>query len=129
MFVRLIREGENQGSAFHQLLVCNESLFDLLTVEGYFRDVTVVSRIVGTDGQGLPIGQLNRRLIEERRGQSILVTAWANRVKAKSTQDIPGRHLSTILVTDDSLRCGLVHFVEQSAGPFLCFPGLAYIII
>src|SRR5438876_914928 len=67
-------------------------------------------------------------LFEKRRPKDVNRQTRSNLVKTARTEHIPGRHLTTVLVSDQTVGFRLVELVHDLANKFLRFPWLASII-
>ena len=65
------------------------------------------------DGEGAAL-QANSRLIYEWTTDDVLSLPGADLVEAEGAEDIPRRHLPTVFVADDAIRCGLVEVAKDS---------------
>ena len=127
--VRFIGQGKGQGTTLHQLFVSDEVLFNRLAIEGHSIDIDILGWIVGSNGQGLAIGQLQIHLFEDRSSQGKFIATRTYRIKAHGTHDIPCRHLTAVFIAHDTFRSRCIHFIEQTTGHGLCLPRLTDIII
>ena len=73
--------------------------------------------------------QMHLYLGEQRRTNLIFTTYRIDRIKSHSTEYIPGRHLSTILISTQSGRCIEIKVMHDLRRILLSFPRLTYLII
>ena len=69
--------------------------------------------------------ELDDCLTEEWTAQNVDVVAGADGIETKRAQNIPGRHLSDVIVAANAVHFRVVRLLENAADPFLRKPRLA----
>ena len=110
--------------------VCDIALIVWLPIYFHRLDIdifTTYSR--GQYCERFSIIQMHLYLGEQRRTNLIFTTYRIDRIKSHSTEYIPGRHLSTILISTQSGRCIEIKVMHDLRRILLSFPRLTYLII
>jgi hypothetical protein len=67
--------------------------------------------------------EANDRLGEKWASQNVDVVSRANVVKAKSADDVPGRHLANVVIATNPIDFCVIGLFENTTNPFLRKPG------
>ena len=76
----------------------------------------------------LTVRQFNAHFIEQRCSKLIFSAYWVNRVEAHCREDVPGRHLSAVLVAAKAVGGVAVHLAHNLRYILLCLFGFTCLV-
>ena len=121
---------EFKGAAANDVVVHNIGTRVGLAVQTGVLDVDVlVADIVGTDGKGLAVADVHRHFREQRSAEDVFATSRLHLVDAHRREDVPGRHLTNVLIAAQTVGGVVVEFAQRAADELSTLPGLAHIVI
>ena len=96
-----------------------------LAVEEYLLYVTVfVGYAYRLDGQLVSVRKVEYGIRDVRSSEYIFVTTCTYRIESESRENVPGAHLSAVVISTKSVHYRHVHFVHYFPNPVLSFPRL-----
>ena len=84
---------------------------------------------MGYDGKGLSVGQMDDGLLEQGATDAINRLTGAYLIEAHGVEQVPSRHLSTVLVTTQAVGIVEVEGMEHLVHNLLCAPRLSHIVV
>ena len=72
-------------------------------------------RMIGLDGQGLPVRKGNNGLAEKRRRHQVLARAGTRRIQADGSEYVPRPHLAAVLVAAEAIGRDGIGFLQDLA--------------
>ena len=116
---------ELKNSAGEQVFVSDVHLAVFLAVEEYLLYVTVfVGYAYRLDGQLVSVRKVEYGIRNVRSSEYIFVTTCTYRIESESRENVPGAHLSAVVISTKSVHYRHVHFVHYFPNPVLSFPRL-----
>ena len=77
---------------------------------------------IGADGKALAVAEVYLHVRQVRRSDYILIGAGGHGIEAHRSENIPGRHLTAVVVAAQSVDVVLIHLIHDLTYPVLRFP-------
>ena len=105
-------------------------LVPFLPVKVHFPDVEVIlGPVLGSDPDGLPVVEGQLHPWNGRRAYIVHIARRGCRIEPHGIEQIPGRHLSAVIIPAEGPRLVPVEMVRDIPYPFLALPWLPEIIV
>ena len=123
--IRLIAHLEVECTTIGQRGVRNIEFVIRLTIDTKALHVpTLVAHPIGTNGDGVAIGKCHAKIGQIGSAEDILIATGTNRIEAHGREDVPGRHLSAVVISAQATNIVAIHAVHDGTYPLLGLPRL-----
>ena len=126
---RFVGERKGECASLNELLCGDEEAVELLAIQADGSDIGILCRILVCGNGELALRKRQGHLPEARGGDLELSACRCHRIETKGRKEIPGRHLTAVLIATDPLRSVVVQLIQDLTRKLLGTGGATQVIV